>query len=97
MDVERLLGTGARHGSLQSGFAVQAPPQLTSKVDNVRSFLNWEPAGRYEIEALTRRSLWLSHRSAQQWGFAIKHDDGRVELQLADGSRHTGSRLGQLS
>jgi len=66
---------------------------VTSKVDNVRSFLNCEPAGRYEIEALTRRSLWMSCRSSQQWGFAIKYDDGHVELQLADGSSHTGSRL----
>ena len=33
---------------------------VTSKVDNVRSFLHCEPAGRYEIEALTRRSLWMS-------------------------------------
>lgn len=66
---------------------------VTSKVDNVRTFLNCEPAGRYEIEALTRRSLWLASRSSRQWGFAIKNDDGSVELQLADGSRHPGSRL----
>jgi hypothetical protein len=65
---------------------------VTSKVDNVRAFLNREPAGRYEIEALTRRSLWMSCRSSQQWGFAIKHDDGHVELLLADGSRHAGPK-----
>lgn len=59
---------------------------LTSKVDNVRSFLNCEPAGRYQIDALIRPSLWLSHRSSQPWGYAIKHDDGHVELQLVDGS-----------
>lgn len=73
---------------LQSGAAA-----VTSKVDNVRRFLNSEPAGRYEIEALTRRSLWMSLRSSEQWGFAIKHDDGSVELELADGSSHTGSRF----
>lgn len=66
---------------------------VTSKVDNVRSFLHCEPAGRYQIEALTRRSLWISDRSSQQWGFAIKHDDGRVEIELVDGSRHVGSRM----
>jgi len=65
---------------------------LTSKVDNVKSFLNREPAGRYQIEALTRRSLWLAPRSSQQWGFAVKNDDGSVDLLLADGSKHTGPR-----
>jgi hypothetical protein len=66
---------------------------LTSKVDNVISFLHREPAGRYRIEALTRRSLWLAPRSSQQWGVAVKNDDGSVELVLADGSKHPGPRM----
>jgi hypothetical protein len=73
---------------LQSGAAA-----LTSKIDNVRAFLNGEPAGRYEIEALTRRSLWMSLRWSERWGCAIKHDDGEVEFELADGSRHASPRL----
>lgn len=64
---------------LQSGAAA-----LTGKVDNVRSFLIREPAGHYVIEALTRQSRWIGSRSAQKWGWAIKHEDGRVELMPAD-------------
>ena len=73
---------------LRSGAAA-----LTSKVDNVKSFLHREPAGRYQIEALTQRSLLLAPRSSKEWGFAVKNDDGSVDLLLADGSKHPGPRM----
>ena len=65
---------------------------LTSKVDNVKSFLHREPAGRYQIEALTRRSLWLAPRSSREWGFAVKNDDGSVELLPSDDTKQAVAR-----
>ncbi len=58
---------------------------LTEKVGNIRTFLAWEPAGRYSIDALTGQSRWFGSRSSQRWGCAIKHEDGRVELLRAEG------------
>jgi len=57
---------------------------LTGKVDNIRTFLAWEPAGRYSIDALTGQSRWFGSRSARRWGCAIKHEDGRIEFLPAE-------------
>jgi len=53
----------------------------SSSIDGLQGLLIGEVPGRYVIEEVTSPPGFLSTPKSRRWGWAIKHDDGRVELE----------------
>jgi len=56
----------------------------SSSIDGLRGLLIGDAPGRYVIEEVTTSSGLLSMPKTRRWGWAIKHCDGRVELEPED-------------
>jgi hypothetical protein len=56
----------------------------SSSIDGLRGLLKGDAPGRYLIEEVTTPAGFLSTPKSRRWGWAIKHDDGRVELEPED-------------
>jgi hypothetical protein len=59
----------------------------SSSIDGLQGLLVGEVPGRYVIEEVTSPPGFLSTPKSRRWGWATKHDDGRVELEpeIVDG------------
>ena len=53
----------------------------SSSIDGLQGLLVGEVPGRYAIEEVTSPPGFLSTPKSRRWGWATKHDDGRVELE----------------
>ncbi len=53
----------------------------SSSIGGLQGLLIGEVPGRYVIEEVTSPPGFLSTPKSRRWGWAIKHDDGRVELE----------------
>jgi len=53
----------------------------STSLSGIPALLEREPPGRYAIEEVTAPRGFLSTAKTRNWGWAIKHDDGRVELE----------------
>ena len=56
----------------------------STSIDGLPGLLRRDPPGLYVIEELTIPPGLLSIPSSRRWGYAIKHEDGRVELRSDD-------------
>ena len=53
----------------------------STSINGIPVLLEREAPGRYVIEEVTAPRGFLSTAKTKIWGWAIKHDDGRVELE----------------
>ena len=51
-------------------------------LDGVTEVVRHAPPGRYHVDEISAAPLSSGH-TARRWGFAIRHDDGRVILDEA--------------
>ncbi len=56
----------------------------STSLSGIPALLEREAPGRYVIEEVVAPPGFLSTPRTRNWGWAIKHDDGSVELEPAD-------------
>ena len=56
----------------------------STSISSLPGLLEREPSGRYVIEEVTAPRGFLSTPVKRRWGWAIKHADGRVDLEPDD-------------
>jgi hypothetical protein len=53
----------------------------STSIGGIPALLEQEAAGRYLIQEVTAPRGFLTTPRTRNWGWAIKYDDGRIELE----------------